>query len=211
MGTVGRIANGISNDLISRAADVIIKERKKLIIVPRETPFSSIHLNNLKIISENGGVVIPATPSFYNKPKTIIELVDTVQLNKANFSALENINTKNLEFSPTFYDGGLVFVSSSPKGKSKVDINIGEAFFTLKFADFDSIGNITVPEDFSMGLKVKNHLGPCAFTKDENLIFLSRNKKGVVIVDGAEKDVNPMGIYLYIKFFIQHGMSQIVV
>ena len=78
MGTVGRIANGISNDLISRAADVIIKERKKLIIVPRETPFSSIHLNNLKIISDNGGVIIPASPSFYHNPQTIIELTDTV-------------------------------------------------------------------------------------------------------------------------------------
>ena len=78
MGTVGRIANGISNDLISRAADVIIKERKKLIIVPRETPFSAIHLNNLKIISDVGGLVIPAIPSFYHKPKTITDLVDTV-------------------------------------------------------------------------------------------------------------------------------------
>jgi len=78
MGTVGRIANGISNDLISRAADVIIKERKKLIIVPRETPFSSIHLNNLKIISDNGGIVIAANPSFYHQPKNIIDLVDSV-------------------------------------------------------------------------------------------------------------------------------------
>ena len=72
------LANGISNDLISRAADVIIKERKKLIVVPRETPFSSIRLNNLKIISDVGGIVIPATPSFYNKPQTINELIDTV-------------------------------------------------------------------------------------------------------------------------------------
>jgi len=78
MGTVGRIANGISNDLISRATDVIIKERKKLIVVPRETPFSSIHLNNLKIISDNGGVVIPANPSFYHKPQTVTEIIDTV-------------------------------------------------------------------------------------------------------------------------------------
>ncbi len=78
MGTVGRIANGISNNLISRAADVIIKERKKLIVVPRETPFSSIHLNNLKIISDNGAIVIPANPSFYHKPQTITEIIDTV-------------------------------------------------------------------------------------------------------------------------------------
>ncbi len=78
MGTIGRIANGISNDLISRAADVIIKEHKKLIVVPRETPFSSIHLNNLKIISDAGGIVIPANPSFYHKPQTITDLIDTV-------------------------------------------------------------------------------------------------------------------------------------
>ncbi len=78
MGTIGRIANGISNDLISRAADVIIKERQNLIIVPRETPLSSIHLNNLKIISDAGGLIIPASPSFYNKPQTIDELLNTI-------------------------------------------------------------------------------------------------------------------------------------
>ncbi len=78
MGLVGRIANGISGDLISRSADVILKERRKLIIVPREAPLSLIHLNNLKRITEAGGIVCPASPSFYSKPTTMDQLVDTV-------------------------------------------------------------------------------------------------------------------------------------
>ncbi|RLD43653.1 MAG: 3-octaprenyl-4-hydroxybenzoate carboxy-lyase [Bacteroidetes bacterium] len=78
MGTIGRIANGISNDLISRTADVMLKERKKLLIVPRETPFNLIHLRNMTQLTESGAVIIPASPSFYSLPKNIEELVDTV-------------------------------------------------------------------------------------------------------------------------------------
>ncbi|MCK4662423.1 MAG: UbiX family flavin prenyltransferase [Bacteroidales bacterium] len=78
IGTLGRIANGISDDLISRAAEVILKERKKLIIVPRETPYSLITINNMKILTEAGGIICPANPSFYNNPQTINDLVDTV-------------------------------------------------------------------------------------------------------------------------------------
>lgn len=78
MGTLGRIASGVSSDLLTRAADVILKERKKLILVPREMPYSLIHLNNMKILTEAGAVICPASPSFYSKPQNMEEAVMTV-------------------------------------------------------------------------------------------------------------------------------------
>lgn len=88
MGTLARIASGISNDLLTRAADVMLKERRKLILVIRDTPFNLIHINNMKAVTEAGAIVCPASPSFYSMPKTIENVAETVVdrvLNLAGF------------------------------------------------------------------------------------------------------------------------------
>ena len=90
MGTMGRIANGISNDLTTRAADVILKERRKLILVARETPYNLIHIKNMDSITRSGGIICPATPSFYSKPKNFNDLASTVIDRVINLAGLQH-------------------------------------------------------------------------------------------------------------------------
>ena len=92
MGTLGRIASGMSDDLVTRAADVILKERRKLILGIRDTPYNLIHIKNMETVTLAGGVICPATPSFYSKPKTIEEAANTVVDRIIDLAGL-NINT----------------------------------------------------------------------------------------------------------------------
>lgn len=89
MGTLGRIAAGTSDDLISRAADVILKERRRLICVVRDTPLNLIHLKNMVQVTEAGGIMLPASPSFYSMPKTPDEIADTVVLRVLDLIGVE--------------------------------------------------------------------------------------------------------------------------
>ena len=90
MGTLGRVASGISNDLISRAADVILKERRKLICVVRDMPYNLVHIRNMETVTLAGGIICPATPSFYSNPTTIAELAATVADWVIDLAGLQN-------------------------------------------------------------------------------------------------------------------------
>ena len=90
MGALGRIANGISDDLVTRAADVILKERRKLILVVRDMPLNLIHIRNMQTITEAGGIICPAIPSYYSKPKTVEEVAITVVNRVVDLIGLEN-------------------------------------------------------------------------------------------------------------------------
>lgn len=90
MGTLGRIASGTSDDLVTRAADVILKERRKLILVARDMPLNLIHIRNMQTITEAGGIICPAIPSYYSKPKTVEEAAMTVVNRVIDIIGLEN-------------------------------------------------------------------------------------------------------------------------
>lgn len=90
MGTLGKIAHGIGDSLLTRAADVCLKERRRLVIVPRETPMSALHFRNQQDLAEYGCSIIPANPSFYHRPATIEDLVDTVLARVLDHLGLEN-------------------------------------------------------------------------------------------------------------------------
>lgn len=90
MGTLGRIAGGVSDDLVTRAADVILKERRKLVLVVRDMPFNLIQIRNMQTVTEAGGIICPAVPSYYSKPKTIEDVAMTVVNRVIDLIGLEN-------------------------------------------------------------------------------------------------------------------------
>lgn len=90
MGTLGRIAAGISNDLITRGADVMLKERRKLILLVRDTPYNLVHIRNMETVTLAGGIILPASPSFYSRPKTLEEAAATVVDRAIDLCGLNN-------------------------------------------------------------------------------------------------------------------------
>lgn len=89
MGLMGRIAQGVSNDLTTRAADVMLKERRRLILVPRDAPYNLIHLENMRALTLAGAIICPASPSFYSRPQTIEEVAATVVDRVIDLAGLE--------------------------------------------------------------------------------------------------------------------------
>ncbi|MBD0296699.1 MAG: UbiX family flavin prenyltransferase [Flavisolibacter sp.] len=90
MGVLGRIASGVSDDLITRGADVMLKERKKLICVIRDTPYNLVHIRNMETVSLAGGIICPASPSFYSRPQTMEQLMQTVVDRVVDLTGLKN-------------------------------------------------------------------------------------------------------------------------
>lgn len=90
MGTLGRIAAGVSDDLVTRAADVVLKERRKLILLVRETPYNLIHIKNMETVTLAGGIICPCSPSFYSKPQTIEAAAATVVDRALDLAGIDN-------------------------------------------------------------------------------------------------------------------------
>jgi 4-hydroxy-3-polyprenylbenzoate decarboxylase len=90
MSTIARVAQGISDNLLTRAADVVLKERKKLLLVPRETPYSEIHLKNMLELTRAGALIMPGSPSFYGQPRTVAQLIDTVIARVCDHLGIDN-------------------------------------------------------------------------------------------------------------------------
>ncbi len=97
MGTAGRIANGTSDDLTARAADVMLKEKRRLIIVPREAPYNLIHIKNMEALTLAGAIICPASPSFYSNPQTIEELAMTIVDRIIDLAGFENNSYRWME------------------------------------------------------------------------------------------------------------------
>jgi len=97
MGTTGRIANGTSDDLTARAADVMLKEKRRLIIVPREAPYNLIHIKNMETLTLAGAIICPASPSFYSNPRTIEELAMTIVDRIIDLAGFENNSYRWME------------------------------------------------------------------------------------------------------------------
>ncbi|MGZ3852873.1 MAG: UbiX family flavin prenyltransferase, partial [Flavisolibacter sp.] len=90
MGTLGRIASGVSNDLVTRGSDVMLKERRKLILVIRDTPYNLVHIRNMESVTLAGGIICPASPSFYSKPQSIEQAAATVVDRVVDLTGLSN-------------------------------------------------------------------------------------------------------------------------
>ena len=126
------------------------------------------------------------------------QIVDTAELSKAELINLKGINTEYLEFSPSIYGKGIVYVSSMPQNKKKkVDQNINESFFTLRYSENLIADSIFDSYDFLKDLQINNHAGPCAFSDSNTTLILSRNNKNSLPRNENKTDINPMGIYIY--------------
>ena len=118
MATLGRIASGSSDTALLRAADVFLKERRKLILVPRETPWNLIHARNVVTLLEAGAVVLPAIPSFYSRPSSLIELVDTVVWRVLDQIGLPNPRAYRWASAGQIHGGKQRGVAKTPRKKS---------------------------------------------------------------------------------------------